>query len=84
MDENLQSLLIENGKKLTLSKVDSVDAFSTEILRLTVNGKRMTFSGSGIKIISFNKEMGDFKAEGEFKEIKFDGAKIPIIKRLFK
>ena len=80
----LDKITLESRKNLAISGVDSVDSFTDGILKLTVVGTRLLVSGSNIKIQSFNKETGNLLAVGQFNEIKYQTAKIPFHKRVFK
>ena len=77
-------LTLENQKRIVLTSVLSVDGFSPEILKLTVNGKKVVITGNNIKITSFNKSSGDFRAEGDFVKISYEGKKVPVLKKIFK
>ena len=77
-------LTLENQKRIVLTSVLSVDGFSPENLKLTVNGKKVVITGNNIKITSFNKSSGDFRAEGDFVKISYEGKKIPVLKKIFK
>lgn len=76
-------LTIEQQKKITLTGVESVDAFSDTSITLTASGKRVYFQGAGLKILSFSKGSGAFSATGEVYSVKFGGAK-GSFKKLFK
>ena len=82
-DKN-EVLTVENRKKITLSCVQTVDSFSDKVLKTTVNGKTLTISGKNIKITAFNETTGVLSAIGEFDEIKYESAKVPLFKRVFK
>ena len=82
-DKN-EVLTVENRKKVTLSCVQTVDGFSDKVLKTTVNGKTLTINGKNIKITSFNETTGVLTAVGEFDEIKYQSAKVPLLKRVFK
>jgi HSP20 family molecular chaperone IbpA len=77
-------LTLENQKRIVLTSVLSVDGFSPENLKLTVNGKKVVITGNNIKITSFNKSSGDFRAEGDFVKISYEGKKVPVLKKIFK
>ena len=82
--KNNESLTIENRKRLYMTEVFSVDAFSEETLKLTVNDKKVVVSGNNLKIIAFNQTQKTLSAEGEIIQIKYEGVKTPLIKRVFK
>ncbi|MCI9009845.1 MAG: hypothetical protein HFE27_01535 [Clostridia bacterium] len=84
-NETVSSVLtIEGQKKITMTGVDSVDGFSESEIRLTVNGKRVTINGAGLKVLAFSKGSGNFSASGEVNAVKYGGAKGKALQRLFK
>ncbi|PWM70694.1 MAG: hypothetical protein DBX59_10440 [Bacillota bacterium] len=82
--EGLQKLTLDNQRKLFMSGVESVDAFSERELKLTLNGSRVLVGGEGIKITAFNKGNGSLTADGKFTYIRYDVQKAPLLKRIFK
>lgn len=83
-NETVQSILtIEQQKKISMTGVSSVDAFSETSILLTVNGKRVTVSGSNLKVLSFSQGSGNFSASGEVACVKYGGAKGKTLKKLF-
>ena len=84
MTENVQSILtIEQRKKITMTGVESVDAFSDGAISLTVGGKKVLITGAGLKILAFSKGNGNFSATGEVSSVKYGGVKGGL-KRLLK
>ena len=79
-----EQVIIEMCKKLTMTCVETVDGFTEQRLNLTVAGKNVCVTGDGIKITAFNKATGNLTAEGAFSDIKYNGKKIPLVKKLFK
>ena len=79
-----QKLLIENNKKISLTCVDSVDGFTDELLKLTVQGNKVIIKGNNIKITQFNKTNGNFMADGTFYQILMAGENSHFVKKLFK
>ena len=86
MQENKinETLTLENRKRLCMTEVSSVDAFSEQSLRLTVGGNRVFILGSNLKITAFNQAQKTLTAEGNIVQIKYDGAKTPLLKKVFK
>lgn len=80
----VEKLCLESRKVLNLTAVQTVDGFTDECLKLTVNGKKVIISGEGIKITAFNKATGNLLAEGNFTNIKFGAEKTKFMKRIFK
>ena len=83
-EQKNQTLCLEYQKKLNMSGVSAVDAFSDTMLKLSVNGNRVIINGENIKITSYSKTTGTLQADGVFNSIKYEGSKSPLIKRIFK
>ncbi len=77
-------LLLEGQRKLSMSGVEAVEAFSEQSLKLKVSGNKVSITGEGIKITAYNKASGNLSAEGLFLEVKYLQKKAPLIKRIFK
>ncbi len=71
-------------KKLSMTGVSSVDGFTEQSLKLTVNGSKVIINGENVKVTSYNKANGNLTAEGEISEIKYNAKSRPLVKRLFK
>ena len=85
MQEVRQSVLtIEMQSRISMTGVDSVDAFSESAITLTVNGKRVVISGAKLKVLAFSQGTGNFSASGEVTSVKYGGAKGRALQRLFK
>ena len=80
----LERLILEGRKRLSMSGVESVDGFSSQQIKLSVGGNKVIILGSEMKITAFNKGNGNLSAEGSFQSIRYDVKKGPIIKRIFK
>ncbi len=80
----VEKLVLDARKRLTMTGVSSVDGFSEQVVNLTVSGTKVRVSGENIKITAFNKGTGNLTCDGVIKEIKYDHKKTPLIKRLFK
>lgn len=83
-ENNAHSLTLDLRKKLTITGVESVDGFSEQTLKLSVNGDKLVVLGNDIKITSFNKSNGNLSAEGDFVELKYQKKKDGILKKVFK
>ncbi len=77
-------LTIEQQKKLTMSGVKSVDAFSDTQILLTVNGKRVKIDGKGLRVLSFSEGSGNFAASGEFLSVRYGESKGKFLSRLLR
>ena len=64
--------------------VESVDAFSEQMINLSVKGSKLKILGEKLKISIFNKTLGTFSCEGKVSEIRYGNAKTPFIKKIFK
>lgn len=85
MEENtIQSVTIEQQKKILMSCVESVDSFTAQQITLTLTGGgRAIINGDGLKIIHFSKSNGNFGATGKISGVRFADKKLKISKRLF-
>nr|MBO4517491.1 YabP/YqfC family sporulation protein [Clostridia bacterium] len=81
---NADRIEIVGRKRLAMNGVETVDGFSEQQLRLTVSGVKVKITGEKIKITAFNKATGTLTADGVFGEIKYNAAKTPFMKRIFK
>ncbi len=64
------TLTIENQKRLSATAVGEVDGFSDKEIRLKlVNGKRIIIYGQNLKVINFQKQSGNFMADGEINRV---------------
>ena len=79
-----QKILLEDKKRLSMTGVETVDGFTENQLKLTVQKNKVEIKGENIKITAFNKASGTLLAEGVFNEIKFGKTSQPFFKRLFK
>ncbi len=76
-----QSILtVEQGKKISLTCVESVDSFSESEIRLRVGGQRVVIAGVGLKVLVFSQGNGNFAASGSVSSVKY-GSK-PLAKLL--
>ncbi len=82
--ESSSILTVEQQKKITLTGVESVDAFSPTEINLTVEGKKMKITGSALKVVAFSKTSGAFSAVGVVSTIRYGGAKGKFFQRLFR
>lgn len=77
-------IILEDRKNLSITGVESVDAFLDQSIKLTIGGSKLTIVGEQLKVISFNKATGNLLVEGHINEIKYNSKKQPIMKRIFK
>ena len=73
--ENQSILTIEQRKKITMTCVESVDAFSETRILLTVGGQRVTIDGNKLKILTFSQGSGNFSASGEVRALRYESGK---------
>ncbi len=84
MDEaRVQSTLIEQQKKITITAVESVDAFSAQQITLTLDNGRAFITGDDLKIVQFSKSDGNFSATGKISGVRFGSKHVKLTKRLF-
>jgi len=85
MEENkLQTLTIEQQKRLTMSGVQSVDGFNEQSVIITLTDGRMQVMGEGLKVLAFSKTTGNLTLDGKILTVKFALKKQPLMKRLLK
>ena len=73
--ENQSILTIEQRKKISMTCVESVDAFSETRITLTVGGQRVTIDGARLKILAFSQGSGNFSASGEVRSLRYGAGK---------
>ena len=83
MEEKVQTALIEQQKKITMTGVESVDSFTEKQITLSVCGGRAVIAGEGLKIVSFSQSGGGFCATGKISGVQFTEKRQKISKRLF-
>lgn len=83
-NNEIAKLELENRKKLLMSKVEAVNGFTSQSLKLTVAGESVEIYGEDIEISSFNKTTGALSCEGKFNSIKYCGEKLSFFKKIFK
>ena len=83
-NEQASILTLENQKRISMTGVQSVDAFSESAISLTVNGRRVQIAGAQLKVLAFSQGSGNFSASGEVTAVRFGGAKGKTLQRLFK
>ncbi len=73
--ENQSILTIEQRKKISMTCVESVDAFSETRILLKVGGQRVTIDGDKLKILTFSQGSGNFSASGEVRALRYGSGK---------
>ena len=84
MEEKIQSVTIDQQKRITMTCVESVDSFSMQQISVTVGGGKAIVSGEGLKIVNFSKSNGNFSAEGKITGLRYLGKRDKITKRLLR
>ncbi len=78
------SVRIENRSGGTVSGVEKlVSATADEIALITSEGG-LTVTGADIKLERYSVEDGNLTFSGKVNAVKYSGAKVPLIKRIFK
>ncbi len=73
-DTTVHSVLVEQEKNITVSGVESVLAFSSIKITLSIaGGKRMHVSGEELKITGFSKTSKTFTATGKIVGVSYGG-----------
>ena len=74
-EERNSTLTLEDRRKISLTGVESVDAFSDNCIRLTVNGVKLTVTGSKFQLLAFSEGNGSFSAVGVVDALRYGGGK---------
>ena len=84
MQEPIQhTIQLEQRKKLTITGVESVVAFSeVKIVLSLLNKEKLQIIGSDLKIVGFSQNSGAFSAEGTVVAITYNGK--TFVSKLFK
>ncbi len=78
-----QTTLIEQQKKISLTAVESVDAFSDRQIVLTLENGRAFIAGEELKIVGFSKSEGSFSAVGKIAGVRFCSRREKLVRKLF-
>ena len=82
-ENNKHTVTIEQRKRLLVTAVESVVAFSeVKILLSLVGGGRLSIVGTNLKITGFSKASGEFVADGSVTGITYGGK--TFVSKLFK
>ena len=82
-EERPQTTLIELQKKISLTAVESVDAFSAQQIVLTLQNGRAFIAGDDLKIVGFSKANGSFSAVGKIAGVRFSAKREKLVRKLF-
>lgn len=70
----LHHLTIDQRKTISVSGVESVNAFSPSRIALTLSdGTKLFIAGMDLKISAFSKESGEFQAVGSVAGVSYGG-----------
>lgn len=72
-EKKIQTLTLEQQKKLNMTAVEEVKSFSDTRIVLVSMGKSVIISGTGLKIDNFSKTSGQFSMTGLITQIRFGG-----------
>lgn len=78
------SLNMTDRKKASMTGVTRVDGATETEISLTTCMGRLTVTGSALKIVKFDELDGNLAICGNIDSIKYAGAKVPLLKRIFK
>ena len=78
------SVTIENRRNGSLGGVKEVLSSSTDALSLDTTMGKMSVLGKDLKIKRFNDLDGTLIFSGEITTLRYEGEKIPFLKRIFK
>ena len=79
------TLTLENRKRICLTTVLEVLAFSDKEIRLKLkNNEVLILSGENLKIVCFDSSNSNFSASGNFVSIRYRTSSAPLVKKVFK
>lgn len=78
------SVKVENRSGGTLTGVTKLISADAGELMLETHGGGMTVAGAGLKLDRYDEAEGILTFTGTVNAIKYSGAKVPLMKRLFK
>lgn len=78
------SVKIENRAGGTLTGVKKLISAAPNAIELDTHGGGMTVSGADLKLERYDEAEGMLTFSGSVGAIKYTGAKVPLLKRLFK
>ena len=83
---NLQSVMLENRKKLTVDSVINVESFTDEYLEINTGLGRLTVEGRELKIDELRQDNGKISVSGEIDGIYYGDGKEQkgFFRRIFK
>lgn len=82
--QNLHVLTVESKRRITVSEVKEVLAFSDKEIRLKLkDGTTLIMQGANLKITAFDDNSGLFSASGTFNGAKYKEAMSTFIKKVF-
>ena len=85
MENNNHILTIDNKKRLQVTAVSEVLAFTDKEVKLKLNDKTIVFiSGNGLKIGGFDNSSGNALILGDVIAVKYKGQEESLIKKVFK
>lgn len=76
-------LTLSQKNSLSITKVDEVLDFDEKEITLNSGEDKITVKGNNLRIISFDKNSGNFQSSGEVYSIVY-GKNLPTLKKLFK
>ena len=78
------SVNMTDRKKAVMTGVSKVDGATETQVDLTTALGRLIVTGSALKIAKFDDADGNLTLQGNIDGIKYVGARVPLIKRIFK
>ncbi len=79
------TLSLENRKRICLTAVLEVLAFSDKEIRLKLkNNEVIVLSGENLKIVCFDSSASTFTASGNFTSVRYRAQNASIVKKVFK
>lgn len=69
--ENVQNIIIENRRKISVSGVDEVESFDEQDMILQTNMGTLSIKGDNLHINKFNIETGELIIDGDVDEVMY-------------
>ena len=74
MQESNHQVTVDGQKTVSVSGVEGVLSFSETRIALSIaGGRRLHLEGTGLKILGFSKENGQFSASGAVSRLTYGG-----------
>ena len=84
MDNDMQILSLEERRRVNITRVTAVEAFTDEKIRLKTDCGTLIITGEKLKIGNFSEATGAFSCGGNIISLSFSAKRENFVKRLLK